>query len=58
MQSTRLHCDRCIAVAQYTVEVKGMQLYFCNHHMNANRDALEKQGFIAESLNTKASLVL
>lgn len=57
MQSTALQCDRCVAVAKYTVSVKGRKLYFCNHHMNSNRDALEKQGFIAESLDNNRSLV-
>lgn len=58
MQSTRLHCDRCVAVAQYTVDVQGMRLYFCQHHMHKNQVALEAKGYIVESLDTKASLVL
>jgi len=45
-------CDACGAAdAMYLINLVDGQLYFCGHHYNANKEALDKVAFETIELN-------
>ena len=50
-------CDACgSADAMYLINLVDGQLYFCGHHYNANKDALDKVAFETIELNKEELL--
>ena len=47
-----ISCDACgSADAMYLINLIDGQLYFCGHHYNTNKDALDKVAFETIELN-------
>jgi hypothetical protein len=47
-----ISCDACGAAdAMYLINLVDGQLYFCGHHYNDNKDALDKVAFETIELN-------
>jgi len=52
METGWIGCDACAtAQALYLVKLIGGELYFCGHHYNKNKEALDKQSFEVIELN-------
>lgn len=51
IEAKRYQCEMCIGKACWTTYKDILApLLFCNHHMNANRDALKNQGWTITEL--------
>jgi hypothetical protein len=54
MDSGWIGCDACAsAQALYQVKMIAGELYFCGHHYNKNKEALDKQAFEIVELDSK-----
>jgi hypothetical protein len=52
METGWVGCDACAtAQALYLVKMINGELYFCGHHYNKNKQALDKQAFEVIELN-------
>ena len=50
--NTWIACDQCnIAQAMYLIKLVDGELYFCSHHYNKNKEALDKVAFEMIELN-------
>lgn len=54
MNQEWIGCDACAsAQALYQVKMIAGELYFCGHHYNKNKEALDKQAFEVVELSIK-----
>ena len=52
--NTWIACDQCnIAQAMYLIKLVDGELFFCGHHYNKNKEALDKVAFEMIELNKK-----
>ena len=50
--NTWIACDQCnIAQAMYLIKLVDGELYFCSHHYNKNKEALDKKAYEVIELN-------
>lgn len=58
MNQEWIGCDACAsAQALYQAKMIAGELYFCGHHYNKNKEALDKQAFEVVELSTLSELV-
>jgi hypothetical protein len=58
MNQEWIGCDACAsAQALYLVKMIAGELYFCGHHYNENKEALDKQAFEVVELSSLQELV-
>jgi hypothetical protein len=58
MNQEWIGCDACAsAQALYQAKMIAGELYFCGHHYNKNKEALDKQAFEVVELSNLQELV-
>lgn len=55
----QVYCDRCpTAKAAYLIKLLDGELFFCNHHYNKYKEALDKKAYEVIQLDRKEELPL